>query len=340
MRQNYTVQELQSILNQYSSSSPILKAKVFTTGFENSNYLIETATNHWVIKIYEDKNFTCANVSCEAQTMDFLFRRGILVPKVHQTAGGSFVANIGSKYAILMDYIKAEAFCERKVSDALMAEIGCQMGMMDAALIGFDDQGQTRQNYEFDLKHLQLLESKIDLLPGAYDQTIIRRAFEEFKAIQASFAHLKHTLIHNDVVLHNILVEDGRLCAIIDFNDFVRSPRVQNLAVTLCQAVYGYNWRPQQRQILIENYCRFSPLGELELSMLDTLIAARYAMLVVQFNYWNLTLAADPGRLSFLNDQYRFMQDFQNLRANSPELPVRGASLRSMPAGDDSIPVC
>ncbi len=324
MRKNYTTEELQYVFNQYPQNAPIHKAVAFTTGFENSNFLITTATDRWVVKIYEDTKLTCANVSFESQTMDFLFRHGILVPRVYRTAAGSFVASIGSKFAILMDYIEAGDFCEESVSDALMAEIGSQMGMMDAALLGFDDHGQTRQNYEFDLKYLQLLDSKIELLPGVYDQMAIRRAFDEFKGIQPSFARLKHAVIHNDVVLHNILVKDGKLCAILDLNDFVYSPQVQNLAVTLCQAVYGYNWQPHQREILIENYCRFNPLSELELSFLDTLIAARYAMLIVQFNYWNLTQAADPKRVAFLEDQFRFMQDFQRIRPNTSELPMHG----------------
>jgi homoserine kinase type II len=287
---------------------------VFTSGFENSNYLVETVEGRWVIKIYEDAKLTEGNISFEAQIMDFLFRRGLLMPQVHETIVGELVAKLSNKYAILMDFVEGRVAAKESISDSIMVDIGTQMGLMDKALFEVEDCGQTRQNYEFDHKHLTNLEPRIDLLPSGFDKGPIKQLFEEFKGIQPKFNQLKHAVIHNDVVPHNILARDGRVSAILDMNDFVCSPQVQNLAVTLCQAVFGYNWKPHQKAILIDNYCHYNPLAQGEIDLLDTLVAARYAMLVVQFNYWNIAQGEDVQRFMFLRDQYGFMLEFLQYR--------------------------
>ncbi len=117
-------------------------------------------------------------------------------------------------------------------------------------------------------------------------------------------------MIQNDIVLHNVLAEGNELRGIIDFSDMVYSPYIQNVAVALSQCFFTYNWQPHQAKIFLDSYKKFLPLGRKELILLRTLIMARFATLIIEFNHWNIVSGRDSQRTEFINDNYGFLQKF------------------------------
>lgn len=84
MRQEYTLSFLQTILNHYNEET-IEETKLFTSGYENSNYYIKTAKHEYVIKIFEGEGFHSDIISFEADVINTCNYAGILTPKVYHS---------------------------------------------------------------------------------------------------------------------------------------------------------------------------------------------------------------------------------------------------------------
>lgn len=310
MRQNYSQETLQSILDQFQDIGTIKNSHLFTSGFENSNYYAETEKGKFVIKVFEGMDVAPENILFEIEMMDKLYSAGVKTPKIFQTKSGSLHASLGEKYAVLMSYIEGENMEKHAISDELAKQIGEQTGKMDSALQTIRDGSKTRQNYEFDLKNFLILSSKLEKLDLRFDKKIFADIFQSFKEIKPSLDSLPSGLIQNDIVLHNILAKDDELTGIIDFSDMVFSPYIQTVAVAFSQCFFTYNWQPYQAKIFLNGYQKFHPLTAKELELLRTLTLARFATLIIEFNHWNIAFGKDSQRTEFINDNYEFLKKF------------------------------
>jgi Ser/Thr protein kinase RdoA (MazF antagonist) len=91
------------------------------------------------------------------------------------------------------------------------------------------------------------------------------------------------------------------------------SPYIQNIAVSMSQLIFSYNWKPSQAGLFIEGYRMYHPLSDEELDLLYDLTLARYAILIIEMNHWNVRFGIDDQRMEFVNDNYRFLQRFLEL---------------------------
>lgn len=313
MRQVYSIQYLQEILHQYSGFGKIRKHKLFTSGFENSNYFVNTDTSDYVIKIFEAPGITPDTIDFEVGVMDTSYRAGVKTPHVLPNKKGGLVTVSGKKQAIVMDFVEGDNMYGKEIGDEFVYEVGQQMGKMDTALAMYRDGSKTRQNYEYDLKNLLLLESEMVALPADYDRRIFTDVLSTFRKNQATFNAMPTGIIHNDVVVQNFLGKDGKLQCIIDFTDMAFSPYVQNVAVALTHTVFFFNWQPHQAGILIKGYREFHPFSPEEVSSLYDLILARYAGVTLAIMNWDRRFGLDKQRTDWRGKNYACMQKFIEL---------------------------
>lgn len=313
MRQEYPLETLQAILDNYPNKGRIANATLFTSGFENSNFLLDTESGKYVLKIFEGMNLNIENIAFEIEVIDQLSQNNLKVPHIFKTNDSKLFTALNDKYAVLMDFIEGENMDKKIISDSLAREIGEQTGRMDAILSKFEDGSKARQDYEFDLKHFLTLEDKLKYLDTNFDQSLFQGIFESFKSVQSNFKNAKSGLIHNDVVLHNILASGDQLDAIIDFSDMVYSPYIQNIATALCQCFFTYNWNPKQAGIFIEEYLKYHSLLQTELKLLYILVQVRFAVLIIEFNYWNKEFGEDEQRTQFIHNNYNFLKRFREI---------------------------
>lgn len=310
MRRNYEKKFLQSILDQYEGLGEIKVFFLYISGFENSNFFVETEKGEFVIKIFEGESLRPENIFYELEVMDFSFKAGIKTPRILRNKADKLATVVKGKFACIMDCIAGENMDKRILSNELVAEAGEQAGKMDLALKHFKDEKMTRQDYEWDLKSALVLEKSLNLLPKKFEQKIFEQIFKEFRQIYSRFIAMPAGLIHNDIVPHNWLVQDGKLNGIIDFSDMEFSPYIQNVAVALHLVCFGYNYNPGQAKIFIESYRRFNPLSKNEISLLYILIKVRFVSFVVGFNCLNVEYGSDQQRLEAVNDHYEFLKRF------------------------------
>ena len=318
MRQNYNRDTLQRLADEYSLGV-IHAHNLFTSGYENSNYGIETGKGKFVLKIFEGDGVKPETVRFEAEVMDTSSRAGVKTPKLYRNKNAeltSLFADTG-KLAIAMDFIDGENAAKREISDHVAEELGEQVGKMDAALKIFKDGSLTRQNYEFDGKCFLLLENKLDMVPSDLDKNILRSIFNLFRAIKPTFDSLPAGIIHNDVVLHNILIKGSSLAGIIDFSDMAFSPYIQNIADPMSHIFFTHNWKPWQASLFVKAYRRYNKLSRQELGMLYELTLVRYAVVIVAMSYWNIAYGEDADRTVWVKETYQFMLRFREMGKDS-----------------------
>ena len=233
MRTNYSQEFLQNILDQYPNKGQIIKHFLFTSGFENSNYYVNTEQGEYVIKIFDGMGMKKENILFEIELMIFCAKSTCKVPKIFETENKSWHAEEERKIAILMEYIAAENCFKKAISDKVIAQVGEEAGKMDNVLRKFNGSIAPRKNYEWDIQHFLALEKAISLLPKYFDKEVILVIFDDFRKIKPQFDALPKTIIQNDIAAHNILVKENELKAIIDFSDAAVSCCIQNIAVFL-----------------------------------------------------------------------------------------------------------
>lgn len=309
MRQNYSEQFLQNILNQYPKKGKIKNYSLFTSGFENSNYYVKIEQGEFVIKIFDGIGMKKENIIFEIELMIFCRRNNIKVPEVFETIKNKWYVEQEEKIAIVMEYIPAKNCFKKVISSNIIEQVGEEAGKMDVTLKSFEGSVAPRKNYEWDMQHFLALEKEIAILPKPFDKKIMKNIFDRFRKIKPQFDALPKTIIHNDIAAHNILAEQ-ELKGIIDFSDAAVSCCTQNIAVFLCQTVLSYNWNPNQVRIFLEAYEKQNPLTKEEHELLYDLICARYATIIIEFNRWNVVYGKDLQRTEYIKDHYEFLQRF------------------------------
>lgn len=301
---------MQSILDQYDDLGKIDHFFLYTSGYENSNYYIKTQKGQYVVKIFEGIGVRANNILFELEVMNFSHQSGIKTPSALRNSQGKLATVINQKYVCLMDFVEGDNMDKRALSDELVAEVGREAGRMDIAFKRFKNEGQTRKDYEWDMKSALLFEKSLPLLPSGFDQKIFEQIFEEFKKIYPRFIKMPTGLIHNDIVPHNWLVKDEKLNSIIDFSDIEFSPYIQNVAVALHLISFAYNYNPNQAKIFIENYREFNPLTGDEIGLLYLLIKIRFMSFVIGCNLWNRKYGVHEQWVEAVNDNYKFLRRF------------------------------
>ncbi len=91
---------------------------------------------------------------------------------------------------------------------------------------------------------------------------------------------LRKSMIHGDANEWNVLVNNGTVTGIIDFEDLSYTPLIYELAVTIAYACLFVENPLEWASIIIESYHNVLPLEEKEITILYYLIAARLCISV------------------------------------------------------------
>lgn len=315
----YTLEQLQLIVNSYPSIGKITKYFKFTSGTDNANFYIESQGDKFVVKIYDGMNLMPENIFLELQVMNNSYHAGVKTPHVLETSREKLYTKIGENYAMVMDFVDAQNMKRQAVSDNIVREAGSEVGKMDVALASFTDGNKTRQGYIFDLRNFLNNETSIKLLPNQYSREVFKDIIEVYKEKQKEIWALPKGMIHNDITLHNLLVKNNQLKIIIDFSDIAFNPYIQNLAVVMSQLIFTYNWNPKQMGTFLKAYSQYRPLLLEECNFLYLMTLTRYTTLIVEFNRWNVQNGFTQVANEFVVDNYKFLQDFMKFGKNKFE---------------------
>jgi len=167
---------------------------------------------------------------------------------------------------------------------ALLADLGRFAARLDKALAGFSHPAAA-QEIPWDLRLLPRMAGHVGDIEGEGRRAMVRRVIESFAAeAMPKLAGVRSQVIHNDLNLHNVLVDadDGtRVAGVIDFGDMVVGPLVFEPAIAAADIWIGKDDPLGAVTAVVSAYHQVLPLRDDEIGLLYDLLLARNAISVV-----------------------------------------------------------
>jgi 4-aminobutyrate aminotransferase-like enzyme/Ser/Thr protein kinase RdoA (MazF antagonist) len=162
---------------------------------------------------------------------------------------------------------------------------GRMLGIVDAALAGFDHAGAHR-DLKWDLSKAEWISADVNLIDDAGRRDIVQQHVLHYMSeVQPRLAGLRRSVIHNDANDYNVLVSgvgyDAQAAGLIDFGDAMFAPTVCNLAIALAYAMLDKPDPVASAARIVRGYHAAFLLTETELEVLYPLAVMRLCVSVV-----------------------------------------------------------
>ena len=254
------------------------------------NYHLRADTGEGYVLKIAHSSVSEGVLDLQNKTLQHLRKTMDIFPQLVPAANGEdsirISAGAGEDYrARLLRYIEGIPLSDfRPHSEALLEDIGAQLGALSAAMGSFHH-SEKRLNYRWNIGNLsQVARYGEDLPPGKkslLDHFL--RLYED--DVLPALPQLRHSFTYNDPNDSNILVranrsEPPRVAGMIDFGDMLYGPTAADLAVALAYIMMGSEGPLEKATPVIRAYQRVFPLREEEIRLLFPLIAARLCLSV------------------------------------------------------------
>jgi homoserine kinase type II len=255
-----STEEMALFLHRYDHGS-LISAKGIAEGVENSNYLIETTTNRFILTLYE-KRVEVADLPFFFALLDHLADKGLNIPRALRDRRGDQLQMLAGRPACLIEFLTGVSVTHPTPAQARAA--GGALGDMHKALADFP---LSRPN-SLGLPGWHALAERCGadldrIAPGLGD-----RVKRELAFLDANWPHhLPTSVIHGDLFPDNVLILGDEVSGIIDFYFACTDIRAWDLAVThaaWCFESDGTSFHPDLGSALIAGYHRQFGLSDLE----------------------------------------------------------------------------
>lgn len=261
-------------LGTLHSFTPILQ------GYEDFNVKVETDKGKYLIKVL-GKFRTDGEAIQYAQMMELAVNQGVSHPKIYTSPQGSLyrtnLDGVGLRL-IVMDFIEGQDFYTLKEKPTEEEKIFLVREAAKISKINFKPQ------YIYDSwavpnfpKEYNLIKNKLDKGDLAYLGPLV----ETFPKLQID--NLPHSFIHGDLIATNLVRAKDDKLYIIDFAVANYYPRIQELAVLLCDLLFVNDKEKYlaNYNLALKVYQETVKLTKEELHALPTYIKLAHAMHIV-----------------------------------------------------------
>lgn len=202
--------ELREFVARYDIG-PVVSFKGIAEGIENSNYLLRTATDSYILTLYE-KRVAPGDLPFFIDLMDHLARRGIPCPVPVRGRDGEALYTLCGRPAAIVTFL--EGLWPRRITPDHCAAMGAAMARLHVA--GADFPG-SRPNDLSVAGWRALFDATKDhadeVAPGLSDELA-----REIETMESSWPNgLNKGVIHADLFTDNVFFLDGDVSGIIDF---------------------------------------------------------------------------------------------------------------------------
>ena len=255
------IKDITTILTKYNLIP--LHYEGIKDGILNTNYLIFTAKGKFVLRVLEGHR----SYEAEKEELDFLLELNDIIPcsLPCSTKDGKVLIEYNGKMMTLFYFIEGEKLTE--INEHFLSQIGILLGKMHL----FSKNKILIRKTRIDEKYYF---SKIDMtkVPIAEDEK--KNLLSLYKKVSMiDFSSLPCGVIHNDIFPDNILIKDGFISGIIDFNDSSYAPFIFDLGIVINYWIRIKNFSPETEKKYIEvfltSYESIRKLSTIEKSLLD-----------------------------------------------------------------------
>ncbi|MBC2777476.1 homoserine kinase [Parasphingopyxis marina] len=309
-----SAERIAALLADYDVGT-LVSAKGIAEGVENSNYLVETSKDRFILTLYE-KRVDADDLPFFLTLLDHLAERGQPVPPAIADRNGRQIQQVEGRPACLIAFLPGVSPGEPNPAQSCAA--GAALGALHGAL---EDFTHARPN-TLSLPGWHDLAKRCgdhldDIAPGL-GGTIA----EELAFLDAHWpSDLPRSAIHADLFPDNVLMLGNQVTGIIDFYFACTEIRAYDLAVTHAAWCFGDNgtgFDAERSEALIEGYESAHELSSAEAAAMPVLArgAALRFLLTRAWDWLNtpadaLVTRKDPGA---------FLRRLEFYRAADPEI--------------------
>lgn len=260
----YTVLDIENITTILAKYNLIpLQYEGIKDGILNTNYLISTAKGKFVLRVLEGHR----SYEAEKEELDFLLELNAVIPcsVPCSTTDGEVLIKYNGKMMSLFYFVEGEKLTE--INEHFLSEIGILLGKMHLFSKNKKLNRKTRidEKYYFskiDMKQIPITEEEKKILLSLYE-----------KISMIDFSSLPCGIIHNDIFPDNILIKDGTISGVIDFNDSTYAPFIFDLGIVINYWIRINNFSSETEnkyiEIFLKSYESIRKLSSMEKSLLD-----------------------------------------------------------------------
>lgn len=276
--------DLEKLLIQVCSSYQLGEYKthqVIGIGYEDFNVHFTTSKGEYLAKMFATwrKPSECERY---VEIMEAALAAGIKHPKLHQSDQG-FLTEITlddvSVKMVVTDFITGKTFFQLKAKPdqqerSFLIEQATKINQLALqpepiydswAVINF-------------VKEYESIKSDLE----TDDTELINPVCEAFK--QTDISALPKCFVHGDIIDTNVIKSESGELYILDFSVSNTYPRIQELAVLLCDLFFDYQQRDSFLKVYeqtLDEYQKAIPLDKVELETLPLYIQAAHAMHII-----------------------------------------------------------
>ena len=262
-----SAEALGTFLARYDQGA-LVSAKGIAEGVQNSNYLVETTADRFILTLYEEWTST-DDLPFFLAMLDHLAAAGNPVPRALPDRDGLAIQQLAGRSACLIEFLTGVSVSHPTPAQARAA--GAAMGQLHAGLADF---APTRANPLGADTWRPLLERC-----GAGIDTIAPGLFARIEAALARVLaqwprDLPVAAIHTDLFPDNVLMLGDRVTGVIDFYFACTDIRAYDLAVMHTSWAFdgnGENYNAAIGKALIDGYESRFALSEAERAALPIL---------------------------------------------------------------------
>ncbi len=248
----------------------------------DANFLLEGSQGKWVLKICHPQREP-GLLDFQNQALKHL-QNFAGVPRLQRTSSGEEMAvvrlNGQDHHVRLLSFLPGTPLGSLPARPpGLLHALGEFTARLDQALASFQHPAMQRKF----LWNLTLADQTINARLIYIENESRRKLIEQVKVRFESDAKpylpaLRAQVIHNDANDYNILVESGRISALLDFGDMLFAPLVCEVAVAAAYALLGEEQPLEAACHVIAGYHAAQPLTLTEIALLYHLMCTRLAL--------------------------------------------------------------
>lgn len=266
----------QKIANEYSFGK-VKKVKYLSEGYVNYNYLFDTTKGKYSVQIIGDKldNWKKERMALQFKVLNHLvktkFPYQVPVP-VKSKTGGEIIQK-DNKYLWAYPFIEGET--PKKITKKIFQDIA---KLTVDYHKGVSSLGILKDNAFYNGMHWlsgEYQKLKKVVPKNNLDKIMLRHVdlFENLLEQLKKIKYGKRLITHSDINSNNIILRDGKLVGLIDFDNIMAAPRAKDFAMALERNTYlTKNWSKRKQDIFLNEYNKHIPISKVEKKLIIPLI--------------------------------------------------------------------
>lgn len=284
-------------------------------GLVNTNYYVQSPVGEYLIKRYNQKSAN--EVRFETDFLQALEYSAVPVPRLVMSKAGEVLSIFEGKPWVVYQYI--EGMPMSIITESLLREVGVIMARLHIALCYFRPTVSKTTWEPADLKQL-VSNASDNLKQRGYQYAPELCSFVLSELGQFDFSpSLPRGITHQDIKPENILVHEGRISGIVDFDNSYFGTLIDDITTAIIWMCFENKKLIQSRvDALLAGYESVRPLVTVERECLYERIRFRLLREVFISPY----AATEPDKARERSDYFRKLyKNFNNIKTKNGVLP-------------------